>query len=227
MSAVNGEGNKTKAQHAPGGSKTKAKPTPAGARTGLIGVAAAVVLGLGGLIWLETSVGRSPPTPPPSAIGGPFAMTDQDGRRVDQHILDGRWSAVFFGYTYCPDVCPATLQALSAAAQKLGPNAKDFQVVFVTVDPERDTPAQMKTYIAAEDLKVPTLGLTGSAADVAAIAKDYKVYYARSGKPPNYTMDHSAAVYLMDPKGRFVSPLTNAMAPDQIAGEILKAEGKA
>lgn len=222
---MSGEKNKTRAQDAPGGSKTKATTAPAGARAGLIGIAIAVLLGLGGLIWLETGPARSPPTPPPSAIGGPFAMTDQDGRRVDQHILDGRWSAVFFGFTYCPDVCPTTLQALSAAAQKLGPAAKDFQVVFVTVDPERDTPQQMKAYIAAEDLKVPTVGLTGSAADVAAIAKAYKVYYAKAGKPPNYVMDHSAAVYLMDPKGRFVSPLTNAMAPDQIAGEILKARG--
>lgn len=196
-------------------------------RMGLALVAIGAVVALAGPIWLETHPGRGPPAPQPSAIGGSFAMTDQDGRRVDQHILDGRWSAVFFGYTYCPDVCPATLQALSTAAQKLGPAAKDFQVVFVTVDPERDTPKQIKTYIAAEDLKVPTIGLTGSPTDVAGIAKAYRVYYARAGTPPNYTMDHSAAVYLMDPKGRFVSPLTNAMAPDQIAGEILKAEGKA
>ena len=217
-------GRDRNAHHEPVGSKTKAAP---GALVGLVGLAAVVLVALGGLIWWETGPARGPPEPAPSAIGGPFAMTDQTGRRVDQHILDGHWTAVFFGYTYCPDVCPATLQALSAAAGKLGPGARDFQVVFVTVDPDRDTPKQMKSYIDAEDLKVPTLGLTGSATDVATIAKAYKVYYAKSGSGENYTMDHSAAVYLMDSKGRFVSPLSHEMAPDKIAGEILKAQGKA
>lgn len=219
------ERDRTKAHHAALGSKTKATP---GGIAGLMVIGAVVLALLGGLIWWETmGPGRPLPEPATSAIGGAFAMTDQNGRRVDQRILSGHWSAVFFGYTYCPDVCPATLQALDRAVEKLGSNGKDFQIVFVTVDPERDTPTQMKAYIGAEDLKAPTFGLTGSAADVATIAKAYKVYYAKSGAGRTYTMDHSAAVYLMDPKGRFVSPLSHEMAPDKIAGEILKAEGKA
>ncbi|MFV4649130.1 SCO family protein, partial [Mycobacterium tuberculosis] len=143
---------------------------------------------------------------------------------VDQTLLKGKWSAVFFGYTYCPDVCPATLQALGQAAKRLGPRAKDLQVVFVTVDPERDHPAQMKAYIEAQDLPVRTLGLTGSPAQVAAIAKAYRVYYAKSGEGATYTMDHSAVVYLMDPQGRFAAPLAHDMAPDKIADDIVRAQ---
>jgi protein SCO1/2 len=81
-------------------------------------------------------------------IGGPFQLVDQDGRTVNQGVLNGKWSAVFFGYTYCPDVCPTTLQTLAQAKVALGAAARDLQVVFVSVDPDRDTPAQMKAYLA-------------------------------------------------------------------------------
>jgi protein SCO1/2 len=157
-------------------------------------------------------------------IGGPFHLVDQNGRAVDQHILDGKWSAVFFGYTYCPDTCPATLQALGAAARQLGAGAKDFQTVFITVDPARDTPAQMKAYLQNQGFPANAVGLTGSPAEVAAVAKAYSVYYAKSGTGADYTVDHSAAVYLMDPHGRFARPLSHDMAPALIAQQVQAAE---
>jgi protein SCO1/2 len=212
--------------HAPPTGKTKAAAK--GSVAGLVLASILALVAAGGLIVWETTAGRpGGQAAADSGIGGPFHMLDQDGRPVDQHLLDGKWSAVFFGYTYCPDVCPATLQALGQASRRLGDKGRDFQVVFVTVDPDRDHPQQMKAYIEAQALPMRTLGLTGTPAEVAAIAKAYRVYYAKSGTGPAYSMDHSAAVYLMDPKGRFVSPLSHEMAPDQIAGEILKAEGRA
>ena len=159
-------------------------------------------------------------------IGGPFHLVNQDGRPTDQHVLDGKWSAVFFGYTYCPDTCPATLQALGAASRKLG-DPKDLQVVFISVDPDRDTPKQMKTYLASQGFPAHAIGLTGTPAQVAQAAKAYSVYYAKSGTGADYTMDHSAAVYLMDPKGRFTRPLSHDMAPDLIAQQIKAAQAQA
>lgn len=192
---------------------------------GLIAIAVVLAAGLGGAIWLETRASSpAADTGGGAAIGGPFRMVDQDGRPVDQSILKGKWSAVFFGYTFCPDICPATLQALGKAAEQLGPDAKDLQVVFVSVDPERDHPEQMKAYIAAQSLPVRTLGLTGTTEQLATMAKAYRVYYAKSGKGADYSMDHSAAVYLMDPNGRFAAPLTAEMKPAEIADEIRKAQ---
>jgi protein SCO1/2 len=196
---------------------------------GPILLAVLLLVGLGFLAWR-----LSPPAPGPApspeqtaqtGIGGPFHLLDQDGRPVDQHVLDGKWSAVFFGYTYCPDTCPATLQALGAASRKLG-NPKDLQVVFISVDPDRDTPKQMKTYLESQGFPAHALGLTGTPAQVAEAAKAYSVYYAKSGSGSDYTMDHSAAIYLMDPKGRFTRPLTHEMAPDLIAGQIKDAEAQ-
>jgi protein SCO1/2 len=156
-------------------------------------------------------------------IGGAFHLIDQDGHAVDQHLLDGKWSAVFFGYTYCPDSCPATLQALGAAARQLGA-ATPFQTVFITVDPARDTPAEMKTYLQNQGFPAHAVGLTGTPAEIAAAAKAYSVYYAKSGTGADYTVDQSAAVYLMDPHGRFARPLAHDMAPALIAQQIQAAE---
>ena len=162
--------------------------------------------------------------PAPSLIGGPFQMVDFNGNSVDQSILDGKWSAVFFGFTYCPDVCPATLQALSAAVPMLTPEeAKALQIVFVSIDPERDTPAQMKAYLEAQRLPVGTIGLTGTPAQVAATAKTYRVFYEKAGQGDGYTMNHSTAVYLMDPKGRFDRVLAFGLTPAQMAEQIKAA----
>ncbi len=161
-------------------------------------------------------------------IGGPFQMTDQNGRSADQSLLLGKWSAVFFGYTYCPDTCPATLQALAAAMSKLGPDAQQVQVVFVSVDPARDTPAKMKLYLSAQGFPGRAIGLTGSPAQVAVIAKRYGVYYeaqpSDKGAPKDaYLVAHTAAIYLMSPQGRFVRPLDQSQSPQGLADQIRAA----
>ena len=207
------------AKHAPADGKTKAGGP--GSLLGLLIAGFVVLAGLGGLMLWQSGAAR-PQTD--TGLGGAFHMVDQDGRAVDQSILNGRWSAVFFGYTYCPDVCPATLQALGQASKRLGAKANDLQVVFVTVDPERDTPQTMKAYLEAQAIPVRTIGLTGSPAQVAAIAKAYRVYYAKVGTGREYSMDHTAVVYLMDPKGHFAAPLSHDMTPDRIAQEIGKAQ---
>lgn len=156
-------------------------------------------------------------------VGGPFHMVDQTGKAVDDSLLKGRWSLVFFGYTFCPDVCPTTLTTLAQAQDRLGPKARKLQVVFVSVDPERDTPAQLKTYLSSPSFPKGTVGLTGTPAQVAEITKAYKVFYQKQGTGPDYAMDHSAAIYLMDPKGRFDRVVAPGISPDEIARQIADA----
>lgn len=163
------------------------------------------------------------PKPEPSLIGGPFSLTDQNGARVDEAILKGKWSAVFFGYTYCPDTCPTTLTTLARAIDKLGPKATRLQVVFISVDPARDTPAQLKTYLSSPAFPKGAIGLTGSAAQVAAAARAWRVYYRKVGSGADYSMDHTAIVYLMDTKGRFSQPLDTAAPPAKIAEQLSRA----
>ena len=207
------------AKHAPADDKTKAGGS--GVLLGLLAAGLVILAGLGGMLFWQAGAARPQAE---AQLGGPFHMVDQDGRPVDQSILNGRWSAVFFGYTYCPDVCPATLQALGQASKRLGDKARTLQIVFVSIDPARDTPKMMKDYIEAQAIPVRTIGLTGSPAQVAAIAKAYRVYYAKVGTGRDYSMDHTALVYLMDPTGHFAAPLSHDMAPDRIAQEIAKAE---
>lgn len=159
----------------------------------------------------------------PAAVGGPFQLVDQNGAPATEKALKGKWSAVFFGFTYCPDVCPGTLQALSAATDQLGPKAKDLQIVFISIDPGRDTPQQMKTYLSADYVPKTTIGLTGTQEQVATAAKAYKVYYAKVGDGPGYTMDHSTAIYLMDPKGRFKTVIPYNLPPDEIVRRVKDA----
>lgn len=155
--------------------------------------------------------------------GGPFTLVDQDGRTVDQRVLDGKWSVVFFGYTFCPDFCPTTLTTLGKAMDELGPKANDAQVVFITIDPARDTPAALKTYLSSRVFPKHVMGLTGSPAQIAQVAKEYVVYYQKEGTGPGYTMDHSTALYLMDPQGRFHSVIADGLTPDQDAKAIAAA----
>jgi protein SCO1 len=162
-------------------------------------------------------------TPPESAIGGPFHLVDQQGRPVDQRVLDGKWSAVFFGYTFCPDVCPTTLTALGRATDDLGARAQRFQVVFITVDPERDQPRQLAMYLSSNTFPKGAIGLTGTPAQIAQAAKAYHVFYQKHPEGASYTMDHTAIVYLMDPKGRFVKPLDLTAPPADVARQIAEA----
>lgn len=155
--------------------------------------------------------------------GGPFNLIDQDGRPVDQRILDGKWSIVFFGYTFCPDFCPATLTTLGKTMQALGPEAAKTQVVFITVDPERDTPGALKTYLSSKVFPRNMIGLTGTPAEIARAAKAYVVYYQKEGTGPNYTMDHSTALYLMDPKGQFRNVIADQITPNEQAQQIVDA----
>jgi protein SCO1 len=159
-----------------------------------------------------------------AAIGGPFHLVNDDGRPVDQGLLDGKWSAVFFGYTNCPDTCPATLQALNAAAQQLGSDRGRFQVVFISVDPARDTPKEMKLYDGSQGYPDGGLvGLTGSPAQIKAVADEYHAFYAKAGQGPDYAVQHSAAIYLMDPRGTFVKPLNETDGPAALASQIKAA----
>ena len=153
-------------------------------------------------------------------VGGPFQLVDQNGKAIDQNVLKGKWTAVFFGYTYCPDVCPTTLQALAQAEAKLGAKADKLQVVFISVDPERDTPAQMKTYLSTPAFPRGVIGLTGTPAQVAAAAKAYRVYYQKDGKGDGYSVAHSSIVYLMNPAGKFERALTESQTPSEVAAQI-------
>ena len=168
-----------------------------------------------------------PQAPAPSAqavaIGGPFHLVDQTGRPIDQTVLKGKWSAVFFGYTYCPDVCPTTLQMLGSASQTLGDKAKDFQVVFVTVDPARDTAPQLKAYLSNATFPHGAIGLTGTQQQIAAIASAYGVYYQKQGTGQDYAVNHSSIIYLMNPKGAYDSVISASLTPDQARAAILKA----
>jgi protein SCO1/2 len=156
-------------------------------------------------------------------IGGPFRLTDQDGRVVDQSALQGKWTAVFFGYTFCPDVCPTTLTTLGEAQSQLGSKAQNFQVVFITVDPARDTSAQLKTYLSSPVFPKGTLGLTGAPSQVDQAAKAYKVFYQKEGTGDSYVMDHTSAIYLMDPAGKFNRVLAENLKPDEITHQISEA----
>jgi protein SCO1/2 len=152
--------------------------------------------------------GRSPaPIAMTSAVGGPFQLVDQNSKPITDQDLKGHPFLVFFGFTHCPDVCPTTLFDVSEILRALGPDADRTRALFITVDPERDTPAVMKDYLSSFDPHLS--GLTGDPADIAAVAKAYRVYYKKvPSEGGNYTMDHTAIVYLMDKDGRFVSPFS-------------------
>jgi len=162
-------------------------------------LALAATLGGAALLWR----GGGPAMVGEALIGGPFAMTDQDGKRVTEKDFLGRYMLVFFGFTYCPDICPTELQVMTAALDRLGGKGERIQPVFVSIDPERDTPENVKAYVANFGPRL--VGLTGSAEDVAAMAKAYRVYYqkVKGASPADYTMDHSAIIYLMAPDGKF------------------------
>jgi protein SCO1/2 len=184
-----------------------------------------VLCALGLLVagFLALSAGVFRPAPTADVVGGPFQLVDQNGRQVDQTALKGKWSVVFFGYTYCPDVCPTTMQALRTAVDQLGPKGKDLRIVFVSVDAGRDTPAKMKAWLDAQAMPEGTLGLTGTPEQVAAAAKAYRVVYQIDGDGPDYQVNHSTVAYLMTPRGRFDRVLAYGLTPDQMADQIRRA----
>jgi protein SCO1/2 len=155
----------------------------------------------------------------PSAIGGPFKLIDENGKPVTEEDMKGRPFLVFFGYTHCPDICPTTLFEMSEVMHALGKDADRFGALFITVDPERDTPAAMKDYLSSFD---PHLrGATGDRKAIDAAEKAYRVY-AKKVPTDNgdYSMDHTALVYLMDKQGRFVAPFKLNRKPEEAAADL-------
>jgi protein SCO1/2 len=192
-------------------------------RTPLILAMLAALAILPGLAGCGPSSGGQGQASGQPAIGGPFQLVDQNNRAVDQRLLDGKWTLVYFGYTFCPDVCPTTLTVLGQAQARLGSGAKALQVLFISVDPERDNPAELKTYLSSPVFPKGVLGLTGTPAQVAAVAKAYRVFYQKQGAAPAYSVDHTSAIYLMDPKGQFDRVLAESLAPEEIARQISDA----
>jgi len=174
-----------------------------------------------GAVLIVTGQLSAPVAQQIAAIGGPFKLVDQDGNQVTDKDMKGRPFLVFFGFTHCPDVCPTTLFEVSEILRALGPDADRTRALFITVDPERDTPAVMKDYLSSFDPHLS--GLTGDAAAVAAVAKAYRVYFKKVPLDQGgYTMDHTAIVYLMDKQGRFVAPFSLKRTTEAAAADLRK-----
>ena len=205
-----------------------------------IGVPAALLLGWGAL-WLGGAAGNSaashalasigalvgyPPAgagaivPPAVQIGGPFHLVDQNGTAVTDADYRGRWMLMYFGYTFCPDVCPTELQTIAGSLDKLGAEADKVAPLFITVDPARDTPAVLAKYVALFGHRI--VGLTGTPDEIAAAARAFRVYYAKApvGGAATYLMDHSSFVYLLDPKGRLAALFNQDTSADDLAAGI-------
>ena|SRR5579872_5202360 len=156
-----------------------------------------------------------------SAIGGPFSLIDQNGHAITDRDMKGKPFLVFFGYTHCPDVCPTTLFDASEVMRALGKDADRTSVLFISVDPERDTPPVLKDYLSSFD---PHLrGVTGTPNGIAAVEREYRVYSKKiPEKNGEYSMDHSAVVYLMDKDGHFVAPFNLKRRPEASADDLRK-----
>ena len=164
----------------------------------------------------STSVGRA-------LVGGPFSLVDQTGKRVTDKDFAGKYMLVMFGFTFCPDVCPSGLQVMSAVLEKLGRKADRITPVFISVDPERDTPEQLKAYVGSFHPRL--VGLTGTPAEVEAAAKAYRVYYKKvrdEKSSATYTIDHTALIYLMGPDGSYIAHFTHATGVDTLAERLGK-----
>lgn len=178
--------------------------------------AASLVVGLLIMFWAMGGVSK---VAQPAAIGGPFQLTDQNGKAVTDKNLKGKPTLIFFGYTHCPDVCPTSLFELSEVLRAMGKDADKVNAVFISVDPERDTPATMKDYLSSFDPHLE--GLSGDPAETAKVITSYRVYAKKvPTKDGDYTMDHTALIYLMDRDGRFVSPFNLKRTPEEAAADL-------
>lgn len=151
-------------------------------------------------------------------VGGPFTMVNHKGETVTEKTFAGQYTLLFFGFTYCPDVCPTELQVIAAALNQMGEKASRITPIFVSVDPERDTPQLVAEYVSAFHPRM--VGLTGTPDQVAAITNAYRVYYAKvenKDRPKDYTMDHSSILYLMGPDGKFLKHFTYSTDPKALA----------
>jgi protein SCO1/2 len=156
-------------------------------------------------------------------VGGPFSLVGTGGKPVTDRDFRGRYMLIFFGFTHCPDICPAELQVIAQALEQLGDKAKNVVPIFITLDPERDTPEAMGNYL--KSFGPNFVGLTGSPEAIAAAAKAYRVSYAKvedKESAADYGVDHSALVYLMDPKGRYVTHFSYGLSAEQMAEKLGK-----
>jgi protein SCO1/2 len=188
----------------------------------------------GGALWLGDPRSQSATVAPasqPDEFGGSFSLTDQNGMRRTDMDFRGKYMLIFFGYTYCPDVCPTTLAVEAEALDKLGERASRIVPIFITVDPQRDTPDKLKSYLSAFDAEPPSsranfVGLTGTDEEIGKAADAYRVYYmahidGRSGGEAGYSVDHSSHVYLMSPEGKFVAYYSQGILPDEMATDLM------
>jgi protein SCO1/2 len=202
------------------------RQNPMSVRIVVLAALAFVIGGLGALLILPSARERMLPnatTVGQALVGGPFTLTDQTGRRVTDADYRGKYMLVMFGFTHCPDVCPSGLQVLSAALEQLGPKADKVVPIFISVDHERDTPEQLAMYV--QSFHPHLRGLTGSAEDIAAAARAYRVYYKKvvdEKSTAGFTYDHSALIYLMGPDGKYIAHFSHAAGPDAIAERLAK-----
>src|SRR5581483_1044055 len=177
---------------------------------------ASLLIGLLVVLW---AMGGVRGVTAPAAIGGPFQLTDQSGATVTEKVLHGKPSIIFFGFTHCPDVCPTSLFEISEILRAMGKDADRVNAYFISVDPERDTAAAMKDYLSSFDPHLK--GLTGDPAAVQKVITEYRVYAKKVPlKDGDYTMDHTALIYLMDRDGRFVSPFNLNRKPEEAASDL-------
>ncbi|HEY5238558.1 MAG TPA: SCO family protein [Rhizomicrobium sp.] len=188
--------------------------TPAALIPWLLAIAAVI----GGFLW---HAGDLVGTTGAALVGGPFALTDQNGRARTDKDFRGRFMLLYFGYSYCPDVCPTTLAEMGDALEQLGGNAKRIVPVFITIDPARDKPAVLKTYL--KSFGANFIGLTGSDKAITNVAHEYRVYFQKQALAGGgYAMNHSSTIYLMGPDGKFIAYYDESIGPDGLAKELKK-----
>ena len=210
------------------GEKVKIDPTPPAKKrpTGMI-VLLLILIGTVAIAYKykdQSQNGQGTVEKEVSLIGGPFTLTDHNGNEFTEQNLLGRYSLVFVGYTFCPDVCPTTLSDLGETMNLLGEDGEKVKAVFISIDPERDKPADLKEYVAYFHPNV--LGVTGTPEQIAKAAKAYRIYYAREKSEDtsdeDYTMSHSSIVYLMGPNGKFLTHFSYGTDSTKMAQKILE-----
>jgi protein SCO1 len=192
-------------------------------------VAGLAVGAVAGLVVLPGALDRLRPTAPIGAVGkaqvgGPFSLVDHTGKRVTDKDFRGRYMLVFFGFTFCPDVCPAGLQVMTAALERIGAKAERVTPLFITIDPERDTPGQLAQYVKSFHPRL--VGLTGTPAEIQAAASAYRVFHKKvkdEKSTSDYTMAHTSIIYLMDTAGEFVTHFTHATPVETMVASLARA----
>ena len=192
-------------------------------RLAAIALAAALVGGLVAFAVVQPQVSNVLPSTGKALVGGPFTLVDHTGKTVTEKDFRGRYMLVYFGFTHCPDVCPTGLQVMSAALEKVGAKADQVTPILITVDPERDTPEQLASYVSSFHPRL--VGLTGSPEQVGAALKSYRVYAKKVDDPKSaagFTFDHTSLLYLMDRNGDYIAHFTHATPVDRIAERLAK-----